>query len=365
MYTTSRRRKSKIPLVIGILIVLGIGLFVVKSFQKTDTPKQIKREERNIFSILLMGYGGGTHDGTYLTDSMMVVRIDTKAKTATLISLPRDIWVKVPTKSGELFGSKINAIYQMGLFPKTFPDVKQNGPGFVKQIVGNVLGIPIDYYVTVDFDGFVQAIDTIGSITVNVPKAFDDYEYPIEGKEKDLCGKEEKDIPELDALAASESAFLAYPCRYEHLHFDAGETTMDGATALKFVRSRHALTDGGDFGRAARQQLFVEAVKEKVLQINFIPKIVPLISELQDNITTDIPASEIKNLFKEFPNASQYTKRTLVLSNDNVLVNDTGPQGAYILATKDGISKWKPVHIVVSNAIHGRPLDSTASATTR
>lgn len=249
----------------------------------------------------------------------------------------------------------------MGLFPTTYPDITQGKEkaDLVKKAVADITGIPVHYFVTVDFDGFEKAIDMLGGVTVTIPRAFDDYEYPITGKEKDLCGREEKDLPEMEAIAATQSAVEAFPCRYEHLHFDAGVTEMDGQTALKFVRSRHGLVDGGDFGRAARQQLFMDAVKDQVISINFIPKIFPLMDTLSEHVSTDIPTAEAQKLMKEFPNAQNYKRRSLVLSTSNVLENSTGPGGAYILTSSDGIYRWSATRKIVAELIAG---NATASA---
>ena len=273
---------------VAIFIILGYKAFIfykrINTSKTVSSSSSIKKQEKKIYNILLLGYGGGSHDGTYLTDSMMVVHIDLSQKKIAMISIPRDIWVKLPTKSGADFHEKINAVYQMGLNPDNYPDVDVKGEGqpaaadLIKRVIGPVFGLPIDNYVSIDFDGFKRAVDILGGVDVSVLKTFDDYEYPVDGKEKDLCGKTEADLPELEKIA-SDSPSLAFPCRYEHLHFDQGTTHMNGETALKYVRSRHSLQDGSDFGRAARQQRFLEAVKDKIISPGFITKIVPLMDE--------------------------------------------------------------------------------------
>ena len=135
-----------------------------------------------------MGYGGGLHEGTFLTDTIIVVTIDIQSKRALLISIPRDIWVKVPTKDGE-FHSKINAVYQMALFPDNYPNIdsslftKENPSGLIKRVVEDITGLEVDAYASIDFSGFIKAIDTLGSIEIDVERSFTDYEYPLEGKE--------------------------------------------------------------------------------------------------------------------------------------------------------------------------------------
>jgi LCP family protein required for cell wall assembly len=306
-YIPRRKRKQrsnikKIFFVFFLLVVIGIfftaskiksfyeGIYTGKESVKNQIPTP--KPEKKIFNFLIMGYGGGNHDGAYLTDTLMIAHVDMEKKRTVLISLPRDIWVKIPTKSGDDFHEKINAVYQMGLFNKNYPDIpakyaeEQGAANLTKEVVGNIVGLEIDNYVAIDFEGFTKAVDVLGGVDVNVETTFDDYEYPVTGKEKDLCGKEEKDLPDLLKIA-TESPTLAFPCRYEHLHFDAGLTHMDGETALKYVRSRHSLQDGNDFGRAKRQQRFLEAVKNKVISIGFITKIPALMDEMQNYIRTD------------------------------------------------------------------------------
>lgn len=341
-------------------------------------------KEKKEFNILMLGYGGGAHEGTYLTDSMMVLHLNTETKKATLISIPRDIWVKVPTKSGADFHIKINALYQMGLYPEDFPDVDPAYHGdakLIKYALKEITGLTIDNHVAVDFEGFTKAIDILGGIDVDVAKTFDDYSYPIDGKENDMCGKEEEfkqiekylqsptltpdeenernklfeEKPELKSFFENitKSPPDAFPCRYEHLHFDAGKQHMNGETALKYVRSRHALQDGGDFGRASRQQRFLSAVKDKVLTVTFIPKIVPLMDELKEHITTDIPLDQIKRFIAEAPFASQYKITNFVLSNENLLQNSRSADGQFILTSAEGEDEWTGVQKGIKNVILG------------
>ena len=355
-----RKYLAILLLILVALVIVGFTFLIIKLigfYNNIHTPSVTNGDRdkpKNIYNILLLGYGGGRHQGAYLTDTMMVAHVDLEKKKVVLISIPRDIWVKVPTKS-EPFYSKINAVYQMGLYPEDYPDLdtrfitsSENPSGIVKKVVSDVTGLKIDYYVAVDFQGFVNAIDTLGGIEINVDKSFTDPEYPIEGKEDDLCGKEEKDLPELEKIA-TESAPLAFPCRYETLTFTKGVTHMDGSTALKFTRSRHSNQDGGDFRRAQRQQQVIEAVKNKVLSINFIPKIVPFVDELGDHITTDIKADRF---ILEGSNANKYSVATYVIS-DELTTQTRSENGQSILIPQTGIDKWEEIQTVISNRLKG------------
>ena len=363
MYTS--RTGNKLLSKTAIVLAFCIGIFayfivsrVARIYSKVYTSKSVTQVplKKTEYSIALLGYGGGIHEGTFLTDSIMVIHVDTLAKRAQLISVPRDLWVKIPTKSKKPFYSKINSVYQMGLYTKNYPDVafvakdEQPGAQLVKRILSTVTGFPIDRYVAIDFDGFTKVVDLLGGVDVNVAVAFDDYEYPIDGKETDLCGKQPEDLPELEKIA-TESPELAFPCRYEHLHFDKGMITMDGKTALKFVRSRHSLQDGGDFGRAARQQLFIEAVAKKALAIGSVPKLLPLMDEVSNHVRSDISLSEMQKFGTEFFSMKEYSTQRVVLSLDNVLKDTYSSDGQYILIPRSGMNNWSSVHTLISKVM--------------
>lgn len=332
-------------------------------------------------NILLLGNGGGTHDGADLTDSIMVASYNVKTQSAVFISLPRDIWLPETN-------SKINAIYEKG-------KAKGVGLSYTEQSIGNLLGIPIHYAVRLDFSGFVKAIDEVGGVDVDVANTFDDYLYPIEGKEGDLCGytEQEKDFSADEAKAlnidsgkrkvliapdgkiATDSAvedkgYQYFSCRYEHIHFDKGITHMDGTTALKFVRSRHGLgVEGSDFARSARQQKVIEGFRKKVLSLETLAnpkKVAGLISAFGQSFETDIPAEGIIALYGTSKNMTSTTN--IVLSNGGpnaLLVNpplsDYG--GAWVLVPKD--KTYGEIKAFVAKTLKGDSSESTPSARPR
>jgi len=366
---------------IGVLLAyfLKSGLDFYKGIYKNQGGKGIiLPKNKTEYNFILLGYGGPGHDGPYLTDSMMVAHVDLKKNAVWLVSLPRDLWVKLPTISKTDFHSKINAVYQTGLFPKDYPDVDSKSYpdiALLKKAVSDISGLTIDNYVTVDFTGFTKAIDILGGVDVQVQKTFDDYEYPIDGKEQELCGKDAefsqiekflkpgfsedektqlfKDKPELELFFKNitDDPKEAFPCRYEHLHFDAGKVHMDGATALKYVRSRHALQDGTDFGRGARQQQFVKAVKDKVISLGIITKIVPLLDELKNHIKTDVSVDEMKKFMGEVKDASKYRMVNINMSDKDYLLSSFSDYGGYILIPRAGQDSWAGIHTMIQNSI--------------
>lgn len=341
-----------------------------------NTPAPV---EKTTYNILLLGFGGEGHDGPYLTDSIMVAQVDMKKNKVSLISLPRDLWVKLPTKTKEVFHSKINSVYQMGMFEwKNYPavDAKKTGTNeLAKQAIQTITGLTIDSTVTIDFAGFEKAVDALGGIDVDVQKTFDDYEYPIEGKDKELCEKEEdfakiekflkpgfdeeekknvlKDKPELEKFLKdiTEDPKEAFPCRYEHLHFDKGLVHMDGATALKYVRSRHSLQDGNDFGRAERQQQFVRAIKNKILSVGIVTKVFPLMEELKNHITLDVSPGDLNKFAGEAKDIGAYKIINIHMSDSDYLRSSFSDYGGYILIPRIGEDNWKEVHSLIQNGI--------------
>ena len=113
----------------------------------------------------------------------------------------------------------------------------------------DVLGIPIHYNVTINFEVFKQIVDTLGGIDVEIENTFTDSEYPIEGKED-------------DPVIAN---------RYETVTFTKGLEKMNGERALKYVRSRHGDgAEGTDFARSKRQQKVILAIKDKLMSPTFV-----------------------------------------------------------------------------------------------
>lgn len=345
--------KKKLPfIIIFTALITLIVIYYLKYSQfyasiytansKNTTPIS---KEKNTYTILLLGYGGGTHAGTYLTDTIMIINLNTKNKTSTIISIPRDLWVKIPTNSHNGFHAKINSVYQMGLSKKNYPNLpskyygNQGAANLIKLIAGYITGIPIDYYIAIDFKGFVKAIDILGGIDVQVEKSFTDNKYPIEGKEEDLCGLEGEELENAYKIS-TESPEIAFPCRYETLSFQSGLQHMDGEKALKFVRSRYSSNDGGDFARAKRQHLFLEAVRKKILTIGFVPKIIPLMEELSNHIKTDIPSKVMQQMLFEAKENSNYKINHIIISTSNYLKESLSTDKQYILIPKEGIDKW-------------------------
>lgn len=286
--------RKKIAIIIGVLLLLFFGKVLFEGvklvpvlfqyfFQKEITLK--KTDDR--VNILLLGIGGGKHDGPLLTDTIIYVSIDPKTNKITLVSLPRDLWIPE-------FKAKINTAYSSG-------ENKQKDGGLIlaKAIVEKILDQPVDYALRVDFNGFVRAIDMVGGLDIDVARDFDDFEYPISGKEVDTCGYTGE---EFEKRATASSLLEAFPCRYEHISFHKGIEHMNGERALRFVRSRHAVgIEGTDFARSERQEKVIAAFKNKVFSVGTFlnpTRILSLYDVFKDSIHTDIIQQEYDDFIR-------------------------------------------------------------------
>lgn len=287
-----------------VVIIWGIASFFVH-FGTTAShillhPAPSLRESDGRVNVLLLGIGGGTHDGPDLTDTIIYAGLDAKDQKITLVSVPRDTWI--PSLQ-----DKINIAYANGE-----SNGQNNGKEEAKKVVEEVTGQPIDYVFRIDFQGFVKVIDELGGIDVNVQHTLDDYEYPISGKEDDTCGLSADEIKTFTATDSAETDIQQkFACRYMHLHFDPGMQHMDGTTALEYVRSRHAIgEEGTDFARSRRQQIVIAAVRQKVFSLQTLlnpAKVIAIYNIVQGSIDTNIKDNELL-LFIQLAQKLQHAK---------------------------------------------------------
>lgn len=322
----------RVGLIVGFLAVVSLFAFVAFNHFKKSQAGFYLRLAKNFVSapsskiksfegktnILVLGKGGLGHEAPDLTDTMMFVSIDLVNPKINLISLPRDIWITD-------LRAKLNSAYYWG-------NKKMPGGGIIlaKSTVEEIVGQPIHYAVVLDFSGFVKIIDVVGGVDVDVVHPFVDEKYPIAGKENDLCDGD----PE-------------FKCRYETISFEKGVTHMDGATALKFVRSRNAQGDEGtDLARAARQQLVLKALEDKMLSRDVylsFSKMTQIFNVVQSSTETDLDPDAISVLARYAYNARN-TVESNVLSED-LLLNPPETQkydNLYVFIPKSG--NWDETH---------------------
>jgi len=233
-----------------------------------QNPEQILKNTQGRTNVVLLGKGGAIHETPDLTDTIIFISHHHPSGETIMLSLPRDIWV-------DSLRARLNTAYYYG-------NLKKPGGGLIlaKASVEEIIDQPIHYIAVLDFQGFINIIDILGGIEINVKTAFDDYKYPIPGKET--------------ATNIND--------RYLHLHFDQGSQIMDGDRALKFVRSRNAQGDEGtDYARAARQQQVITALIKKAISSKVLLKsgtINQLLKTISNSLDTDIKGTALTGFIK-------------------------------------------------------------------
>ncbi|MDO8511972.1 MAG: LCP family protein [bacterium] len=280
--------------VIVTLLVLCGGLFSAKILK---VGQNVLNKDRSIFAqlvdliipgdrklvgekdgqinVLLAAIGGKGHEGENLTDTIMVAMIRPQEKKVALLSIPRDLFVRLP---GSTSFTKINAI-------NAYKENVKKGEGIIAlgQKVEEISGLSIHYYARVDFTAFKQVVDKIGGVEVTVPVSFYDYWHKIS--------------------------------------FPAGTELMSGDRALSYVRARYVDgPEGGDFARAARQQHLLLAMREKIFSANTafdIRAITGILDALGDNVATNFNLWELKGVFEMVRGIPKDNIHTAVLSTGN------------------------------------------------
>jgi polyisoprenyl-teichoic acid--peptidoglycan teichoic acid transferase len=191
-------------------------------------------------NILFVGLRGGdpiAGDCPFCTDTLILLTVDPITKTAGMLSIPRDMWVNIPG-----FGySRINTAWTLGRGSK----LPGGGPGLTMKTVSHFIGVPVDYYVQVDFDTFVDVIDLIGGVDI----------YSDETIVLDPMSHG-RDFPKVKLTC----------CGMRHLN---------GTVALAYARCRHVEQGckDGDVGRAKRQQKVIFGIRDKVLSPEYFPEL--------------------------------------------------------------------------------------------
>lgn len=354
-----------------ILVIIFISLFIIEAIAGSLYLYLIKKNKEKInqtvlpeesiitdsepitdknLNVLLFGMGGEGHSGGTLADSITLISINPEKKKTNIVSIPRDLWVPIPTDWDNTTYNKINAAYAIGIdnsvrYPnkKTEYRGKLGGGNLAKYVIEKVTGIPIDYFVAINFSNYVDVVNLLGGIEVNVEKPFDDYFYPVKGLENEICGFSAEKIAEVHQKYSGFELEKQFTCRYEHLSFKKGKQNMDGETALKFVRSRHSDQYGGDFARSERQHEVLEALKDKIISKNILGKGNEILAKLNKSVTTDININLLKETLEPLGNIIQYQINHIYITEENVLSSSKSSNGQYILQPKAGQGNFEGI----------------------
>jgi len=282
-----RRRKIAVISVLLVLVMIGVSLaYFYSTMNDVFTPPRVQQGGDNVaiasekpgrVNILLLGVDDrSSKNRNERTDTIIFVSIDSNLKKVVMVSIPRDTRVNIPGHGW----NKINSAHVFG------------GIDLTKQVVSELLGKPIDYYVLVNFEDFKKVIDTLGGVTIDV--------------EKNMYHPDRK-----------------HP-QYS-INLRKGVQHLDGRTALMYVRFRSDAL--GDISRTQRQQKFLKAFAEQALQPGTILKLPQLVPQVLQMVETDMSAKDIMSLLA-------FSRD---LSKDNI-ITQTIPGYFYNL---NGISYWQ------------------------
>jgi LCP family protein required for cell wall assembly len=295
---------------------------------------KLKGEDTGHVNILLAGNSADDpgHGGANLTDSIMVMSIDTRDKKnykATLISVPRDLYVNIPGFNY----AKINETYPDGESENFSESGYANGGmGLLEKVVSQKLGITINYYALIDYSALRDAVNAVGGVTVNIQSS-------------DPRGLYD---PSPDLTTGQPLVNLTN-----------GEHTLNGEQALDLARARgDSYRSYGyaqsDFERTKNQRLLIVALKEKAGSLGSLSNPITL-SKLADsfgnNVKTDMKPDEVKRLFtitKSMPSNNIISAGLNDANGTNLLTSYTTRFGQSALVPKAGIDDYSQIQAYIS-----------------
>jgi LCP family protein required for cell wall assembly len=288
-------------------------------------------EKNGRVNILLLGRAGEKYPGRNLTDTVMLLSLDTTKKQVGLLSLPRDLFAPIP---GTGLSTKLNSLYQIGLNEEV-------GTEILRKSVAEITGQPIHYYAMIDFDGFERMIDALGGIQVEVLRDIYDPRYP---------GKNYS---------------------YETFELKKGWQKLDGKTALKYARERHDDPEG-DFGRTKRQQQIMQAVRDRAWSLPTFLNPFALsgfLESLGESVTTDIPPERLGRFIELARSLDTKNVSTIVIdawkkeSLLRVSHIESGGVRAFILVPRSGT--WAEIHDAAEHLFEEHERGAKAAAMKR
>jgi len=276
--------------------------------------KEKLEEEDGRINLLLLGMRGqNVPGGGLLADSIIVVSLKTDENKVAMISIPRDLYVKIPGTENRV---KINAIYALGE-----ENNKRQGLEKMKEIVSEVTGLKINYSAALNFIGFKQLVDAIGGIEINLETPFYETTQFVKGNE---CGGE----------------FI----------LPKGMNVLDGEKALCYVRARE---NTSDFDRSKRQQVVLKAIRDKLISMGTLSdfgKVNQILNVVGDNVRTDMSSAEMRKFFEKYIvlKDAQVYQRVFENSPEGLLkVPEDAPEGTgYILIPRKGWDDYSEIQMV-------------------
>lgn len=341
-----RRMRKLFPSIFSwILIISGLGLasfliwgiyhpseLAINSEKSTGSSSIFSSQEPT--NILFLGVPGDGSRGALLTDSIFLVHLNINQKKSSIISFPRDLWVQVPHSSQN---EKINALYSLSNKNRT-NFIKATSFNLIQEKIESISGLKINYVIIFDLQGFGKVIDALGGINIWLDKEMVD--------------------PQLTNPHDSSEIFDLSP----------GWHYLDGATAIKFVRTRYA--PSGDFYRIDNQHIIIAALREKMNQLSNVWNLMTwfkIWQSMSNHYIANLDFNTLWVLFNLFKNVKSNQIQYLSLTNrppDQLLIASSVPEinvseisreevkNVYILLPKEGFEHYQKIQEYIKNAIN-------------
>lgn len=336
------RRKSVIAAMILVLLLVGGGIFFMSKLMSLSSRvfssgnvldllgsgAELQKDSEGWTNVLLFGTSedDAGHAGAELTDSVMVLSINKSTKTASMVSMPRDLWVDYGQACSAGYSGKINALYQC--YAENGDVAK--GANALKDKVGEVFGLDIQYYVKVNYTVVRQLTTALGGVTVTVESEDPRGLYDVNTK----------------------------------LKLPNGPATLQGEQALAFVRARG---DGGGYGftgsnfvREQNQQKLLVAIRDKALSLGTLSnpsKVLSIMDALGDNVRTNFSTGEVKTLSglgKDITNVVHINLN----DNDKRVVTTGSYNGQSIVKPVAGIDDYTGIQKYIKTQMNGGSVES-------
>ncbi|MBL8055936.1 MAG: LCP family protein [Anaerolineales bacterium] len=258
--------------------------------------------EQMTIALLGVDERGGDYSIPTRTDAISLVNIRFTDKQAALLSIPRDLYVPLPNlEAAGIYQDRINTAFVHG----EVYEVEGGGPAEFKQTVELNFGVRVHRYVMANFGAFVALVDALGGIDVDVPKDIYDPQFPTPDGGTEI---------------------FALPAGLQHL---------DGATALKYARTRH---QDDDYRRIQRQQQVLLAIRDRLLRPEVIPQLPALINALSGAIRTDLTAEEIAALACVGPQIDRSAIGAYAITGEYIIPWTTPTGGRVSIPDRDAIA---------------------------
>jgi LCP family protein required for cell wall assembly len=290
-------------------------------------PHSLNKSKGRV-NILLAGYSldDPHHGGAQLTDSIMIISINPSTKSATLISVPRDLWVNIPG-----YGyNKINAAYeygQNGNFDKA--GYFYGGMGLLEKIVSQDFGINFNYYALINYAAIKDAVNAVGGITVTI--------------------------------SSPDPRGIYDP--YTHLKLPNGTVHLNGQQALDLARTRgdgpgaYGIPDA-DFTRTQYQQKELVALKDKASRLSSLIDpltVLKLMNSVGNNVITNLKIGQMETIYSDTKGISNARIKQVTLNNYNGqdLLANYYPDGLDALIPASGLNNFSAIKSAIQQILYG------------